>query len=164
MFFVLKYSISRVLKVWDIGLLRPFQRVFQVKIINISNLGRKGFIYLAYVSQTHVIIEGNQGRTGIWRQECKQKQRSQRSASYWLALNGLLSLHSYSILALLRGDWAFPHQSLMQKIPQRPDALCATASLYSPDEVPLPRFCLSLAGFLLTTADSSAPANQQLLS
>ena len=52
-------------------------------------------------------------------------QRPQRSTAYLIALSGLLSylLNTASLMcprmALLTVGWAFPHQSLLKKIPYR---------------------------------------------
>jgi hypothetical protein len=59
--------------------------------------------------------------SGVWRQELMQ--RPQRSTAYLIALSGLLSylLNTASLMcprmALLTVGWAFPHQSLLKKIP-----------------------------------------------
>ena len=62
--------------------------------------------YLVYASTLLFITEGNQDknshRAGIWRQELMQ--RPWRSAAYWLASPGLLSLLSYRIQDHQRRD------------------------------------------------------------
>jgi hypothetical protein len=59
-----------------------------------SKLGREGRVYLVNTSVLVFIIKGSQdrnlNRAGTWRQELMQ--RPWRSAAYWLAQHGLLSL------------------------------------------------------------------------
>jgi hypothetical protein len=60
----------------------------------------KEMIYLAYLSTLLFIIKANQdsNRAGTWRQELMQ--RPWRSAAYWLAPHGLLSLLSLESLGM----------------------------------------------------------------
>ena len=64
-----------------------------IKHHNQKELGEER-VYLYYISILYSVIEGSQdrntSRAGTWRQEL-----TQRSAAYWLALHGLLSLLSY---------------------------------------------------------------------
>jgi hypothetical protein len=83
---------------------------------DLSNLGRKGFIWL--MLQSLLIIKGSQnrnsGRAGSWRQELMQKPW--RGAAYWLPPHALLSLLSYRTQDHQPRDWALPHPSLIKKM------------------------------------------------
>lgn len=56
----------------------------------------------------------------------KLKQEPWRSAAYWLAVHGILSLRSYTTQdhlpkgGTLTPDRAYSHQSLIEKMPSRP--------------------------------------------
>ena len=74
--------------------------------------GREEGFILTYISTLLFIFEGSQdrnsNRTGTWRQELMRGVW--RSAAYWLATYGLLSLHSYRTQAYQPRDGTTPHE------------------------------------------------------
>jgi hypothetical protein len=61
-----------------------------IKTMTKGNLGREVYFFLQLKSFIEGSWDRNSSRTGTWRQELMQRPR--RSAAYWLALHGLLSL------------------------------------------------------------------------
>lgn len=88
---------------------------------------RQERVYLAYISIARLIIkrsqDGNSNRSRIWRKELTQ--RLWKSAAYWLALSGLLSLLPYRTQDHKPRDGPthnqlgspYPHQSLIKRMP-----------------------------------------------
>ena len=85
--------------------------------MTIKQVGEEG-TYLAHTSILRFIIEGSQdgnsNRAGSWRQELMQ--RPWRSAAYWFASHGLLSLLSYRIGTTYHGLGPPPSFSLITNL------------------------------------------------
>ena len=106
--------------VYQLGLL-----LLLLKHYDQSNLGTKGFIWFTYPESQS--SEGSQDRRTQERQNLRTgiKVETNRSAAYWLASHGFLSMLCCRIQESSTMWWhsmmsqAFSHQSLIRKIPYR---------------------------------------------